>query len=79
MDANTITAVMAFAGVIISAFIGFLGNKKNTLAGAEKDFRELILKDNEDLRARVKELEISVRTLSEENAQMKLQLGAAPE
>lgn len=74
MDASTIAAIMAALGVIISAFIGFLGNKKGTLASAEKDFRETIMEDNEKLRLRVEKMEKIVIKLTKENAMLKAQM-----
>ena len=74
MDASVVTAIMAASGVVISAWIGFLGNKKGTLANAEKDFRELILRDNDNLRKRVDELEKIVQELSKENTKLKARL-----
>ncbi len=74
MDASTITAIIAAAGVVLSAWMGFLGNKKGTLANAEKDFRELILRDNENLRKRVDELEKVTQELSKENTILKARL-----
>ncbi len=77
MDASTITAIIAASGVILSALMGYLGNKKGTLANAEKDFRELILKDNENLRKRVDELEKIVQEFSKENTKLlaRLEMG----
>lgn len=74
MDASTIAAIMAALGVIVSAWIGFLGNKKGTLASAEKDFRETIMEDNEKLRLRVEKMEKTIIKLTKENAILKAQM-----
>lgn len=74
MDVSTISAVMALAGVMFSAWIGFLGSKKGTLADAEKDFRATILQDNKDLRERIEELEERIDELVRENTRLQIKL-----
>lgn len=74
MDASTIAAIMAAAGVIVSAWIGFLGSKKGTLASAEKEFRETIMEDNEKLRQRVEKMEKTIIKLTKENSRLKIRL-----
>lgn len=74
MDASTIAAIMAAAGVIVSAWIGFLGSKKGTLASAEKEFRETIMEDNEKLRLRVEKMEKTIIKLTKENSRLKVRL-----
>lgn len=74
MDASTIAAIMAAAGVILSAWIGFLGNKKGTLATAEKEFRETIMEDNEKLRLRIEKMEKTIIKLTKENSKLKIRL-----
>lgn len=77
MDASTIAAIMAAAGVIVSAWIGFLGNKKGTLASAEKEFRETIMEDNEKLRLRIEKMEKTIIKLTKENSMLKVRLNIA--
>ena len=71
MDDATFSVVMGFAGVFLAALLGFLGNKKGTLASAEKDFRQTILQDNENLRKRIEQLEQVNKELQTETATLK--------
>jgi hypothetical protein len=57
MDASVVVAVVSGIGAILAACVGFMGTKKNSIQSAEKDFRDTIVKENKDLRARVDELE----------------------
>lgn len=76
MDVSTISALIALAGVVFTGWIGLMGNKKGTLASAEKDFRATIMQDNKDLRERVDELEERIDELVRENTKLHLKLKA---
>lgn len=57
MDATVIASIVSGVAVVGGAVIAFMGQKKGTLATAEHNFREAILKDNEKLRNRLDEVE----------------------
>lgn len=57
MATEVIVALIGGAGTIAGAVLGFLGTRKGSLAKAEKDFRDTIIKENKELRNRVDELE----------------------
>lgn len=70
MDASVTSAVVAGVGVILTAWIAFMGTKKGTLATAEKDFRSTIMADNEHLRKRIEELETKLNVVQMDNHRM---------
>lgn len=74
MDESLVSALMAGIGVILSAWLGFAGTKKGTLATAEKDFRSTILEDNKQLRSRVEQLETQLTAVMKENHLMNLKM-----
>lgn len=57
MEPSVIVSLISGGGVIIAAFLAFLGSKKGSLATAESEFRKTILQENKDLRDRVDKLE----------------------
>jgi TolA-binding protein len=74
MDANVMVAIISGVGMILSGWIGFMGNKKGTLATAEKDFRTAILEDNQKLRQRVDELEQKLTSITIEYNRLQVKL-----
>lgn len=74
MDASVVAAIIAGVGVIMSAWLGFAGNKKGTLATAERDFRETILEENKDMRVRMEEMEKTISAVMLENRQLKMEI-----
>lgn len=70
MDASITSAVIAGVGVILTAWLAFMGTKKGTLATAEKDFRSTIMADNENLRRRIEELETKLHAVQVDNHRM---------
>lgn len=74
MDHSLTASIVAGIGVIMTAWLGFMGTKKGTLATAEKDFRTTIMEDNKQLRERVDSLEKKLSTVMKENHEMSLKM-----
>lgn len=78
MDTSIIVSIVSGIGAILVAGLGFMGNKKGTLASAEQNFRDTILQENEKLRKRVDELEDENKQnsdkLLEENKKLQLRI-----
>lgn len=74
MDASVASSIIAGIGVILTAWLGFIGNKKGTLSAAEQDFRKAILEDNEKLRKRVDELEKKLTKVLIDNRRLQLKI-----
>lgn len=74
MDASVVSSLIAGVGVIMTAWLGFMGNKKGTLASAESEFRTTILKENESLRERIEKLENKFSLVLIENVELKAEI-----
>lgn len=57
VDTEVIVALIGGLGTLAGALLAFLGSRKSSLATAEKDFRDTIIKENKELRQRIAELE----------------------
>jgi hypothetical protein len=74
VDASVTAALISGVGVIVTAWVGFLGSKKGTLASAEQSFRETIINENEKLRKRVDGLEQKLSDVLVENSKLKVEV-----
>jgi predicted nuclease with TOPRIM domain len=79
VDASVTAALISGVGVIVVAWVGFLGSKKGTLSSAEANFRTTILEENAKLRQRVDGLEKRLSHVSVENSKLKVKLARLEE
>lgn len=74
MDASVIASSIAGVGVILTAWLGFMGNKKGTLATAESSFRTTVIEENTKLRERMEKLEQKLSNVMIENVKLKTKI-----